>query len=127
MAKQILVIDDDLAVRDAFLLALEETGFHVRTADSGGSGLRCIAEAHFDLIFIDLKMPGMDGIETLRQIRQRENGKAAPLVYIITAFYKEFLSGLKQLDAENIDYELLKKPMSGQQIKSITEQILQDN
>ncbi len=87
MEKQILVIDDEVAVRNSFELALEDTRYALDTAATGEEGVAKIREGAFQLIFLDLKMPGMDGVETFRQIRKLDD--SVP-VYIITAFAKEF-------------------------------------
>ncbi len=92
MSKRILIIDDDEAVRRSFILAFEDIGFKVDTAESGEKGLQMKNQAEYDLIFLDLKMPGMDGVETLRQIRK--NDKKVP-IYIFTAFHKEFMDQLR--------------------------------
>ena len=70
MNKQILVIDDDAGIRDAFILALKNTEYIVDTAESGKEGISKEQKKKYDLIFLDLKMPGMNGIEVLREIRK---------------------------------------------------------
>ena len=120
--KRILIIDDDEAIRKVFILALEGTGFQADTAPSGEKGIELVQQVKYDLIYLDLKMPKMDGVQTLRKIREME--KEIP-VYIITAFYGEFLEELKKTEADGIDFELLKKPMGLDQIVSITRGILE--
>ena len=85
MVQRILIIDDDEAVRKVFLLALEGSGFQTDTAPSGKSGLAMIEQVDYDLVFLDLKMPGMDGIETLRRIRDIAEDVS---VYILTALFR---------------------------------------
>ncbi len=122
MNKRILVIDDEEAVRMSFTLALEGTGFEVDTAESGEKGLQMKKDdAEYDLIFLDLKMPGMNGIQTLRQIR--ETDKDVP-IYIVTAFHKEFFEELKIARKEGLDFEVLKKPVSNEEIVLLTKSIL---
>jgi excisionase family DNA binding protein len=67
--KGILVIDDDEFILSVFKETLEEEGHTVITADNGQKGLAHVMEQDFDLIFLDLKMPGADGAEILRNIR----------------------------------------------------------
>ena len=121
MGKKILVIDDEEPVRNSFVLALEETEFLVDTAASGAEGLEKFKCVDYDLIFLDLKMPGMNGIETLDEIRKRN--KNVP-VYIVTAFSKEFFQDLKALREENIEFEVMQKPLGMDQIEEITKALL---
>jgi DNA-binding response OmpR family regulator len=121
VSKRILIIDDDEAVRTSFILALEDIGFKVDTAESGEKGLQMKEDSKYDLIFLDLKMPGMNGVETLRQIRK--NDKNVP-IYIFTAFHKEFMDQLKVAAGEGYDFEIMQKPMS-LDIVSITKHILE--
>ncbi len=116
MSKRILVIDDEDAIRKAFVLSLEDTGYPVDTADSGRKGIEMERENRYDLIFLDLKMPGMNGVETLRALRKID--KDVP-VYIVTAFYAEFFEGLNEAGKDGIDFEILKKPLDGQSLRSI--------
>lgn len=121
MGKHILVIDDEPAVRNSFVLALEDTKFSVTTASSGEEGLKKFDEKGYHLVFLDLKMPGMNGIETLREIRKKD--KNVP-VYIITAFAEEFFGGLKGLSHENIDFELMQKPIGMEAINELAMALL---
>ncbi len=121
MNKRILVIDDEEAIRMSFTLALEDTGFEVDTAESGEKGLQMKKDAEYDLIFLDLKMPGMNGIQTLREIRKTD--KEVP-VYIVTAFHEEFFEKLKIARKEGLDFEVLKKPIGNEDIVLLTKSIL---
>jgi CheY-like chemotaxis protein len=69
---KILVVDDDPAVQMTIRLLLERAGHGVEVASDGRTGLRAFEHGEFDLLFLDIFMPGMDGIETMRHIhRQR--------------------------------------------------------
>ena len=68
MAK-ILVIDDEPGVRDLLDTLLSRKGYDVVLADSGQKGLEIFRRAGADVIVLDLKMPEMDGITVLRQVR----------------------------------------------------------
>lgn len=122
MGRRILVIDDEDAVRKSFTLALEDTGYQVETAESGERGLKKIQTNKYDLIFLDLKMPGMNGVETLRELRKID--KSVP-IYIVTAFHKEFFDQLKGAAEEEIGFEIVKKPLSSERIVLITRGILE--
>lgn len=67
---RILVVDDDPVIGQLFKEALEGAGHTVITADSGAKGLQYVEQSDFDLIFLDLKMPEIDGAELLRRIRK---------------------------------------------------------
>ena len=77
MAK-ILVIDDDSAVLATLRLLLERAGHNVVVANDGRRGLAIFDAGDFDLLFLDIFMPGMDGLETMRLVHQRQ-----PLIPVI--------------------------------------------
>ena len=77
MAK-ILIVDDDNAVQATIRLLLERAGHSVVVASDGRKGLAAFEAGDFDLLFLDIFMPGMDGLETMRLIHQRQ-----PLIPII--------------------------------------------
>ena len=80
MNERILVVDDDEGVREAIKMTLEYEGYECLFARSGQEGLDLIAGDSPDLVLLDVKMPGMDGLEVLR--RMRENGDTAPVIVI---------------------------------------------
>ena len=65
----ILVVDDEKAVRLLIKKTLDELGHTVMVAETGSKALELVKQQDFDLVFLDLKMPGMDGAELFRQIR----------------------------------------------------------
>ena len=67
--KSILVVDDEEAIRLLYKEELTEAGYHVDVAHDGAEALRKVQQARPDLMTIDLRMPGMDGIELLGQVR----------------------------------------------------------
>ena len=121
--KRILVIDDNEAIRKSFTLALEDADYSVDTAESGQKGIELAKLTKYDLIFLDLKMPGMNGVDTLRELRKMD--PKVP-VFILTAFYKEFFGQLKELEEDGIEYEILNKPIGSDQIVFLTKSVLQD-
>jgi len=68
----ILVIDDDPAVRTTIRLLLEREGHTVALATDGLAGLKAIKAGGIDLLIVDIFMPGMDGIETIREVREHQ-------------------------------------------------------
>ena len=79
MAK-ILVVDDDPAVQLTIRLLLERAGHHVEVAGDGFRGLAAFETGGFDLLFLDLFMPGMDGLEAMRHILRQQ--PAVPIIVI---------------------------------------------
>ncbi len=122
MYKHVLVIDDDLAIRKSFALALEDADCQVDTAQSGEAGVDKASNTKYDLIFLDLKMPGINGVETL--IRLRDDGYKMP-VYIITAFHEEFMDQLRVAANEGYEFEVMQKPIESQDLVRITKAILE--
>ena len=117
MGRRIIVIDDQVDIRNAFELALEDTDIEVDTAESGYVGIDKLSRSPYDAVFLDLKMPGMNGIETLQAIREKDSELP---VYIITAFHKEFMEDLNEAQDKGYDFELLRKPLELDEIKNIT-------
>ena len=81
MARRVLVVDDDTGIRDALRMILEYEGYQVLTAADGKTALSSLDSERVDAVLLDIKMPGMDGLETLDRIAQRE---AAPPVLMIS-------------------------------------------
>ncbi len=65
----ILIVDDDPAVQLTIRLLLERAGHQVTVAGDGRKGLALVEGNQFDLLFLDIFMPGMDGLETMRHVR----------------------------------------------------------
>jgi CheY-like chemotaxis protein len=77
---KIVVVDDDPAVQMTIRLLLERAGHSVVVAGDGHKGLAAFESGDFDLLFLDIFMPGMDGLETMRHVhRQRPT---VPIVVI---------------------------------------------
>ncbi|PBC06801.1 hybrid sensor histidine kinase/response regulator [Mesorhizobium sp. WSM3859] len=99
---RILAVDDDernLLAIDELLSPLAE----VVTVPSGEEALRCLLKEDFAVILLDVLMPGLDGYETAALIRQREQSKRTPLIFL-TAINKEDAHMLRGYDAGAVDY-----------------------
>jgi DNA-binding response OmpR family regulator len=79
MAKHILVVDDDALLRRSLSLQLEQAGYRASTAASAEDALALIQRDRPDLILLDVGLPGMDGLEALRQIQQEDD---IPVIFV---------------------------------------------
>lgn len=80
-AQSVLVVDDEAGMRDTMAEILECAGYEVSTARSGEDALARLAERTFDVVLMDIRMPGRDGISVLREIA----GPPPPVV-MMTAY-----------------------------------------
>lgn len=85
---RILAIDDDILVRESIKPLLERSGFSVTVASDGSTALGLVKIHEFDLILTDMRMPGMDGLETLQAIRglRQQQGKELIPEIVVTAY-----------------------------------------
>jgi two-component system, OmpR family, alkaline phosphatase synthesis response regulator PhoP len=106
--KQVLIVEDEEDIRELVRYNLEREGFLAREAESGEEGLRAVAKNRPDLILLDLMLPGKDGLEICRELKQDEVARDIPVV-MMTARGEEsdIVTGL-ELGAE--DYVV--KPFS---------------
>ena len=74
----VLLVDDELEFLETLVKRLTKRGLHITVASSGEEALAVIKERKFDVSVLDVRMPGMDGIETLREMK-----KIAPLMEVI--------------------------------------------
>lgn len=79
---KILVIEDDKSIRDVLEILLQSRGFQVEPASSGERGLAQARQTLFDLILLDLTLPGMDGLEVCRTIHQIELNAQTPIIML---------------------------------------------
>jgi DNA-binding NtrC family response regulator len=72
MQPMVMVVDDEEKVRKYLSRLLEKRGFHVVTAADGAGALQQLERADFDIILLDVLMPGLDGISVLKEIKSRK-------------------------------------------------------
>lgn len=107
---RILWADDEMELLRPHIIFLEDKGYEVRTATSGGEALDMIEEENFDLVFLDENMPGLSGLETLSQIK---SDKPSLPVIMITKSEEESIME-EAIGAKISDY--LIKPVNPNQI-----------
>jgi len=76
----VLVIDDEESIREGCRQLLEYQGYRVAVVSDGEWGLRLVEQTRPDLVLVDLRMPGMDGLEVLRRIRRTAPGIATIII-----------------------------------------------
>jgi CheY-like chemotaxis protein len=84
---KILVVDDDVLARRLMQLLLRSDGHHVDVASNGLEAFAAIKFQRFDLVFMDLQMPVLGGIEASQRIREWENGGQHTFIVALTASY----------------------------------------
>ncbi len=82
----ILVVEDDAAMRELLQDTLSEEGFGVETAAGGHAGVARVRKGGIDLVVTDVRMPDLDGLDMLREIKSPGNDVTPPHVIVITAF-----------------------------------------
>jgi CheY-like chemotaxis protein len=108
MAKKILVIDDEELVSKTLLRYLKACGYNVEAAASGQEAMKKFESSSFDLVIADVRMPGMDGIETIKKLREisQSRHQAKTPEIIITGFASEDTK--KEADALGISSYIYK-------------------
>ncbi|NVL90038.1 MAG: sigma-54-dependent Fis family transcriptional regulator [Desulfobacterales bacterium] len=110
---KILVVDDEAVVRSAIIRVLEGSGLTVKEAHDGDQCLEMMAGESFDIVLLDIKMPGMDGIEVLKQIRK---GYPDTVVIMITG-YPSIESAVESTKSGAMDY--LVKPFRADDLENL--------
>ena len=81
----ILVAEDNAVNREIAMRMLERCGYHAHTVNDGREALDALATRHYDAVLMDCQMPGIDGYQATRELRQRENGSRRTPVIAMTA------------------------------------------
>ncbi|MGC3960686.1 MAG: response regulator [Verrucomicrobiota bacterium] len=122
---RVLLCDDNLINQKVATRVLSQMGYSAKVAGNGLEALKAIDDAMFDLIFMDVMMPEMDGLEATRQIRLRQNNRAAHPNYksaiVIVAMTASAMPGDKEkcLAAGMDDY--LSKPVRPEEMRAVIE------
>lgn len=117
---KILAIDDEKNIRRLIRSEFALEGFEVTTAGSGEEGLERFGEDRFDMVFLDLKLPKMGGIETLRRLKQKSSSTE---VIMITG-HGEVESAVTSMKLGARDY--VTKPFKLDELITLAKQVIQD-
>jgi DNA-binding response OmpR family regulator len=115
----ILVVDDERNIRNNLRMVLETEGYKVDTASNGDEALTRVKEGRYDIAFIDIQMPKMDGLELLRHVRAL---KPKMPVVMLTA-YGTVSRAVEAMKLGAVDF--LEKPFDPKTIQLLCQEILQ--
>ncbi len=116
---RIIIIDDEEVVLDSCTLILEGGNYAVTTASNGELGLKLVEEIQPDLVFIDLKMPGIPGVEVLEKITESN----PTIVSIVITGYATVTSAVEAM--KKGAYDFLPKPFTPDEFRLITKRGLE--
>jgi hypothetical protein len=119
--RRVLIVDDD--IRNIFALSsvLEDYGMDIRTADNGREAINITKQGELDVILMDIMMPEMDGLETMREIRKLPDCKNLPIVAVTAKAMK----GDRERCIEAGAWDYLSKPVDREQLLSVLKAWLQ--
>ena len=116
--RKIMIVDDELSVRKSLEEWFREDGFRVETAEDGETALRKMPSGPYDIIVVDLKMPGMDGMTLQKRIREIDREAA---IIILTA-YASVETAVEALKAGAFDY--ITKPVDPDDLSHVVQNAL---
>ncbi len=126
---RILVVDDTEANRDLMQRRLQKAGFHVIGVDSGLAALHAVTLTSFDAVLLDVMMPGLDGLETLRRLRQSHSQADLPIIMVTAKGEPDTVvdalrAGANDFVSKPIDFAILLARLSNQLARKHAEQEL---
>jgi two-component system NtrC family response regulator len=120
MAKgNILVVDDEVVICKSIQRILSPEGYEVKTALSGEEALEKISQESFDIVITDLKMPGMDGMELLAKIKEKD----PEIIVIIITGYSTVQTAVQAMKMGALDY--IPKPFTPEELIVVVEKALE--
>ena len=114
----ILVVDDEESMRDTCLQTLSRKGYNVDTAEDGSIGIDMLKEKSYDVVILDLKMPGLNGLEVLKIIKQ-DNPDIVVIVITGHATIESAVEAMKQGA-----YDFIPKPFTPESLRMIVQRAL---
>ncbi|MGA1865608.1 MAG: response regulator [bacterium] len=110
---KILIVDDEAVIRDGCQKILNKNGYEVECAEDVSSGLKKVSMDIFDIVLLDLKMPGVSGLEFLKNVRQTN----PDIVNVIITGYASIESAVDAMKLGAYDY--IPKPFSPDQLRQV--------
>ncbi|NJD09253.1 MAG: sigma-54-dependent Fis family transcriptional regulator [Gemmatimonadetes bacterium] len=120
MKRDVLIVDDDARIRASLAEALSRSDTTVRTAADAASALRSLAESPADIVLADVRMPGMDGLELLRLLRER----APQVAVVLMTAYDDLPTVATAMREGAADF--LVKPLDLHQLRGVINKVFDD-
>ena len=117
--RRVLIVDDDPEFRKAMGRMFERSGYDVEIAGDGQEALKEISNKTYDLIISDLRMPKLDGVELMGEIRRR--GLVTPIIFLTAYGEVESYMDLMNLGA----FEYVNKPVKSQEILDVARRAIE--
>ncbi|MBN2122719.1 MAG: response regulator [Deltaproteobacteria bacterium] len=118
----VLIVDDDRTLCDSLRDALEVQGYKVATAFEGAEALRKAEMEHFDILLLDMKLPGKNGLEVYRELKRVH---PSLVTILITGYAEEFSDLIREAIKENA-YACIKKPVDMNRLLGLLEEVSAD-
>ena len=114
----VLIVDDQDSIRMSLAAVLEDSGYNIIEAESGYQAIDAVKQSSIDLVLLDIKMPGINGVQTFREIKKISPGTA---VVMMTGFA---LEDLVEAALEEGAYSVVYKPFDVEKIISLVESVI---
>ena len=116
--RSILVVDDERSVRDVIAMALQRKGYDVNTAATGMEALDKVSQKHYALMFLDIRMPGMSGLEVLSRMADKYPGTTVVMLTAVSGFQPRYEA------VQHEAFAYLSKPCNLSEVTEIAERLL---
>ncbi len=117
----ILLVDDDKEFRKAMTRMFEKSGYAITVAADGNEALDALSDNEFDLVISDLRMPNLDGVELMEELRRQ--GLATPIIFLTAFGEVESYMDLMNLGA----FEYVNKPVKSRKILEIAQRAIESH
>ena len=115
---RILIVDDEKNLRFTMTMCLEPLGYEIGTADNGEDALRQLDNQEFDLILLDIRLPGMDGLDVLRRVVKQH----PDIPIVMVSAHGTVESAVEAMKLGAVDF--IQKPFTPQELRTIVQQVL---
>jgi len=108
---KILVVQDSISINTLLKFRLESAGFYVKSVETGEEGVKEATETPYDLILLDYRLPGINGIEVCTTLKSQNKTKVVPIVFLSATEEDEIIPLTKKAGADGF----ISLPLKGQE------------